>query len=622
MKKIKEIILSQKEKFVNNGIELLLVIPLFLMIAIVPVIVRAVLIELPDRIKPFWINERIFDMYSYTKGSVIFILGVMMLLFICFLYKPGKIAQDKQTKFILFAIILFVIFSVLSTIFSAYPEVAYWGSPNRREGLWIILSYILIVIYCLLIIRREKVLKYIEYAILILAFCISFLGIAHISWRDLLFEFPLKYLVIPKEYIETFYIEDRSHSFLSITLHNPNFVGSYCVLMLPMLTSIFMDQTKTAKIRILSGILLFCTTIIFFFSRSQAGMVGMVLALSVSLYYFLPKLKENKNMMAVLTGGFIFIVLTGNFLTEGMVLHNVKDIAQEVQTLFSKDKDYVHDPTYGEYIYDIEVIENTIDVKTLDGNFKIKASDGPLEIIDETGSNIRGEYNDELRRISLKKPFEKIFLQIEDIPEKNKQTMAFYYGDIIKFIVVNDPEEGLYLSGPTLYRLDKVEAPHCGFEGKENIASDRGYIWSRTIPLLKETFFIGRGPDNFLMYFPQGDYLAKSYINDGNPFLIVDKPHNMYLQWAVNEGVVATLGIISAFALYIVDSFRIYKRKNAYSSIEVFGITCLVSVIGYLGTGFFNDSVVSVAPIFWSIFGTGMSVNVLVKSLQKNHKNG
>ena len=39
----------------------------------------------------------------------------------------------------------------------------------------------------------------------------------------------------------------------------------------------------------------------------------------------------------------------------------------------------------------------------------------------------------------------------------------------------------------------------------------------------------------------------------------------------------------------------------------------MLAIIGYLGAGFFNDSVVPVAPIFWILLGTGIAVNYLVK---------
>ena len=65
--------------------------------------------------------------------------------------------------------------------------------------------------------------------------------------------------------------------------------------------------------------------------------------------------------------------------------------------------------------------------------------------------------------------------------------------------------------------LDEVKiAPGAIFTSHESFASSRGYIWSRTIPLLKETLFIGTGADTFVIAFPQDDYIGK--INSGYSF--------------------------------------------------------------------------------------------------------
>jgi hypothetical protein len=38
--------------------------------------------------------------------------------------------------------------------------------------------------------------------------------------------------------------------------------------------------------------------------------------------------------------------------------------------------------------------------------------------------------------------------------------------------------------------------------------------------------------------------------------------------------------------------------------------------MGYLGAGVFNDSVVSVAPVFWVVLGAGMRQNALLGAVR------
>jgi F0F1-type ATP synthase assembly protein I len=48
------------------------------------------------------------------------------------------------------------------------------------------------------------------------------------------------------------------------------------------------------------------------------------------------------------------------------------------------------------------------------------------------------------------------------------------------------------------------------------------------------------------------------------------------------------------------------------------GGSALISIIGYLTAGMFNDSVNSIAPIFWILLGLGVSINIRMKSKMVN----
>ena len=43
----------------------------------------------------------------------------------------------------------------------------------------------------------------------------------------------------------------------------------------------------------------------------------------------------------------------------------------------------------------------------------------------------------------------------------------------------------------------------------ERLGSGRGYIWSRSIPLIKQAGFMGLGADTYPEYFPQNDFKGK-----------------------------------------------------------------------------------------------------------------
>ena len=148
--------------------------------------------------------------------------------------------------------------------------------------------------------------------------------------------------------------------------------------------------------------------------------------------------------------------------------------------------------------------------------------------------------------------------------------------------------------------------------GLELLASSRGYIWGRTLPMLKKYIIVGSGPDNYPIAFPQDDLLAKSYaLNDPN--MVVDKPHNLYLQTSTNTGLISLLSLLVLLGIYLINSFKLYSKITFDSLEKYLGASCVIGIIGYFAAAMFNDSVVSVAPIFWIILGIGININIRLK---------
>ncbi|HEY8422185.1 MAG TPA: O-antigen ligase family protein, partial [Thermoclostridium sp.] len=156
-----------------------------------------------------------------------------------------------------------------------------------------------------------------------------------------------------------------------------------------------------------------------------------------------------------------------------------------------------------------------------------------------------------------------------------------------------------------------------GFEGMESFGSNRGYIWSRTLPLLKGTVFIGKGPDTFALYFPQYDFLnkLKLYQTGG---IFVDKAHNMYLQTALNTGVLSLVAMLVLFGLYAVSSIKVLWKEDFTEFMPAAGLACFAAFCGYAAAGLFNDSNIAVAPVFWVLLGLGTGINIIL--IKKRYK--
>lgn len=176
----------------------------------------------------------------------------------------------------------------------------------------------------------------------------------------------------------------------------------------------------------------------------------------------------------------------------------------------------------------------------------------------------------------------------------------------------NDVDNGgYYYYSANGYFTKIIKAESAVFTDKGRVGSGRGYIWARSIPILKETFLIGKGADNFWAYFPSEDYVEAW--KNGFYAKTISTPHNMYLQIGINSGVIALIAFLAFFVIYFVDCVRLYWKDDFQHFLPQAGIGICLAVSAYMLTGLLNDMMVCVAPVFWCLMGLGLAVNRLYR---------
>jgi len=172
-----------------------------------------------------------------------------------------------------------------------------------------------------------------------------------------------------------------------------------------------------------------------------------------------------------------------------------------------------------------------------------------------------------------------------------------YYWDFVK-------RDGRVWYANRVDKLDQLRRVDAfGFDRHYDLATNRGYIWSRTLPLLKKTIFFGVGQDNFIYAFPNDDYVGK--VNCGFDGQIVTKPHNMYFQIWVQNGMLSCFAFLALYLILAVKIFRRCFRKGRLSYEQKVMIALLCGITGYMVAGIANDSTICVAPVFWILLGIG-----------------
>lgn len=153
-----------------------------------------------------------------------------------------------------------------------------------------------------------------------------------------------------------------------------------------------------------------------------------------------------------------------------------------------------------------------------------------------------------------------------------------------------------------------VPIPSWGFQGWETWGSNRGHIFSRSIPLLPQSLIIGSGSDTFLLRFPTHDIIGNARYH-GFPYMLVDKAHNLYLQTALTTGMISALALIALFAYFISTSFYSLIKSPTTQKSFYLRLGILASVSAFSVSSLSTDSTVSSTPMFWIILGMGYAIN-------------
>lgn len=88
---------------------------------------------------------------------------------------------------------------------------------------------------------------------------------------------------------------------------------------------------------------------------------------------------------------------------------------------------------------------------------------------------------------------------------------------------------------------------------------------------------------------------------------IPSKAHSLYLQSALQTGILSLLCLLIFWGSYAVSSVRSLKQKKDSSFFAVDAVI-LLSVTAFLFMGLMNDSNLAVSPLFWGMLGLGCAM--------------
>lgn len=580
-----------------------LLYPLIIVMAIIPLIVHQKVV--PTNLEEYsWFSfsETAMDFFLYYKSVWLVIMTIIMLVILCVQVLQKKEYQ-KIPKFMI-PIGIYGLFIILSIIFSENRDFSINGIMEQYESGIVLLGYLIFMYYAYLLVDTENKAEFLIkiWSVSIAVLCI--LGLLQVLGHDFFATDFGKKLILSKEYWDN--LDDVSFTFganrIYLTLYNPNYVGVYATIAIPILVA-FIFFTKSIVGKVIYGILTVGMLICIVGSQSKTAFLSLAVVIILAIIIGRNRILQHWKFVipGVIVLGIVF------FVFDASIGHTYTN---NIKATF---KTLTQSQTSELAVTEVDTLDDEIVIHYLNNPLHISYTRNgdsfSIQVLDDTGSEI--PVSQQENNIVLQ---DERFIEVTITPV----TFSEQYG--IQVVIgghtwyftneAKDDDSSYYFYTP-YGKWDKVNNPEV-FEMNENMFSGRGYIWSRTIPLLKENIFIGSGPDTYTIEFPQDDYVGLE--NYGYKGSIVTKPHNMFLQIGVQTGVISLIAFLAFYIMYFVQSIRIYIKGKFDTYASQLGVGIFLASIGYMIAGITNDSTITVAPIFWILMGVGFSMNKIVKN--------
>lgn len=536
------------------------------------------------------------DFFSYYKSLYIILMAVLAAVIMLYRATTQSLVI-KKTKFYI-PLLIYGVFIFLSWTLSDYSYFAYHGFTERFEGVWVLLSYVFMTFYIINTINTERNIKMVIYAVGVSSSLLGLIGISQFLKHDLFQTTFGKKLITPNYYVDS--IDKLKFNFtkgeIYQTVYNINYVSFYLTLLIPIFGFLFITEKKLAKKFIYAGItgLLLLNL---FGAKSSGGLLGLGVAFILALILLNKKLlKWWKSIVLILSVVLIVFIAGYNMI--------MPEITSAIKSSSSTDKELVKKQFIDYFDTDYNTLTVSCNNEPLSFKFNLK-DPSQLSVKDKNNNVIHVSRQEDNSYTLNDSRFDMYTLKFTS---ENSKNYIILYVEKSKWIF-EITEDGIFFYNGLKKLVDLDPIPGIGFSNQLKFGSGRGLIWSRSLPLIKNHIFVGSGPDTYIFEFPQNDYAAK-YNADWPIYNIVDKPHNMYLQIAINTGLISLISILALFIGYIIWSFRLYWKSEFEDFTSIVGVGIFLGICGFLTAALVNDSTVSVAPMFWGLLGMGIAINL------------
>lgn len=611
---------QNKTKQQKNKYPIGYLFPLIMILAVIPLLIHQYRFDTGLTQYDWYQGDAgISDLFLHVKmvwSYAMFIIILCIMIYMVF-SEEIKPIWDR----ILIPIIIYGVLSFVSALFSINRHYSFFGIQQQFESVWMLLGYILLVYYSFFALYQENAVKRLMPYLIGGITVMTVFGVLQGLKLDPMRTDFIQSLILDKE--SQSYVGKIKFSFEEgrtfMSLYNPNYVGFYVVIMVPILMALIM-HTKKIVLRVFYGILAAALVFVLFASQSRAG----ILVLAATFFVMLLCMRNVFFKNWKLTVGIIVVAVVA-FVGVNIMNQNV--LIDRMRSMFSSSPQS----------YALEYIETGEDVtfgyKGNEIHFTMErdadADEATFHVVDGDGKEVASTLQPENKNYKITD--ERFPFVYGEIYEESS-FKGFYveharigtgndaYSPTKKWIFSNQHKQNdstYYVrgAGAAFFHMKRYPSGNSFLEKNYLLANKRGYIWARTLPLLKKYPLLGSGPDTFVIVFSNDDLVG--LYNSGHDVEVVTRPHCMYLQIATQTGIPSLIAFLVFFGWYFIRSFKIYWKRSYDSYMSKIGLAVMVSIMGYLILGLTNDSSVVVSTVFFVFTGMGLGINRHLESLQK-----
>lgn len=555
----------------NNRVFIYLIAAL---IFLVPLVVRIYVDTLPRALAEIVGTETYADLFVYNKVKILQI-GSFLLFLSALGYRFYYQKSFKPDVFV-WLLMAFSASILLSYFFSEHKEVALRGAFERYEGTLTWLSYVALSYSVYTFVENKKDAYILIGAFVLSATVVSIIGTFQYFGLDFFKSELGKKMMLGSYYAQAGtsleFKMDKGHVYS--TLYNPNYVGSMMALAFP-LTVYLMTELKSRWVTLLGLGMIGLQMITLVGSRSAGGFFGVAFSMLVMIFYFAWKHPKKK----ILIPAVCVLLLVGGMLVYQVpyVKNNINKIVKGFETEIGSDFP----------VKNIEVDGNVLKFTLVDETWFILGSQSGKLVV-ETDSEVPVDRIKILEGEILTFKSDSIVTEVYHIYDQNKIVLYFIKAGSEKksSVTLDYYREGKFSIRNNLITESNIESVAYKFFRNEKGFSHRGYIWNRILPLIENKKIFGYGADTFVLYFNQVDILSKAKI-EFQYNMVVDKPHNIYLQILFNFGIIG-LGVFLCLIVFLM------RKKIPF--------ILLISLLGFLIVGIVNDSVSYLSMFLFTLF--------------------